>query len=381
MRTQYLLDDVRRRTGEAVRRVLARQAHDRRARRRRRALMAGVLAGAAAGTWGLWAAWQWAFAPAPVAGRVAEAHVPEHQRSGPLANPWGAGTPVLGERGPEGAASGAMSAAATAGAASAAQQAPTRPDATLASPAAQAAVRAALTQLRGSARAADFVRQAMESRDPPALAAAWMAERHCRHVAQWRLTLEWRMRAQNPGARPDPNAPLPAAGVHPQLRTLHARCGDMPEDSAVDSALAAAGFGATGDLPEPTRRPLDLARAVSVGDPVLLATVIDAASAEEVNTYLARHTRAAAAADTPADVLKAALWLASCRAGAAAGGAGAARGGHPACAEHPALWLACTQQGLCDARDLHDLLLRTMPADLWHTSERLAAELVPLMGK
>ncbi|MBL8341395.1 MAG: hypothetical protein JNL30_07985 [Rubrivivax sp.] len=389
MPTQYLLDDVRRRTGDALRRWLAGQEQDRRRRRRRLAVVGASLAGGAVG---LWAVWHLGLAPAPGPERAAQAPVPDHQRAGPLANPWGAGTPVVGERGSEvAAAASAVMAAPAAAAASAAAEAtaeaaraagPVAGLAALAAPGAREAVGASLSQLRGSARAADFAKQALAGRDAARLTAAWMAERECRQVAQWRLMFEWRTRATQPGVRVDPAAAVPTSGVHPLLRALLARCADMPDDAAVEAALAAAGFPATPDLAESTRRPLDVARAAALGDPLLLATVIDASGAEELEAYVAQRLPQRTPPASP-EVLKAALWLASCRTAAAAGAAGASAApsrGAPTCAEHPALWQACTQSGLCDARDLHDLLLRTMPADQFHATERLAQALAPSMG-
>ncbi|MBL8326249.1 MAG: hypothetical protein JNJ89_14955 [Rubrivivax sp.] len=383
MRTQYLLDDVRRRSGDALRRWLVSEELGRRQRWQRLAVAAVSLAVVALSSW---VVWRHVLAPAPGPERAAESPVPEHQRSGPLANPWGSGAPVVGERGSDAAvasAAFAASAAATAAAQAAADAARAAgPVAVLAGPGAREATGAALSQLRGSARAADFARQALAGRDAAPLVAAWMAERECRQVAQWRQMFEWRTRATQPGVRADPAAAVPIAGVHPLLRTLLARCADMPDDAAVEAALAAAGFPATPDLAESTRRPLDVARAAALGDPLLLATVIDASSPEELQAYVAQSLpQRAPLAPASLEVVKAALWLASCRAAGAGGpGAGAASSrSAPACAEHPALWQACTQAGLCDARDLHDLLLRTMPADQFHATERLAQALVPAL--
>ncbi len=387
MRTHYLLDNARRRAGDAVRRFMAQREQADRQRRRRLALAAGVLllGGGAA-----WALWRMAFAPPAVPAPVAQASVPAHQQSGPLANPWGPGTPVVGERGAEGAA--AASTAAAASSAPVERAVAARPEALLATPAGREALRVALARLRGTARAADFVQPALQATDPAALAVAWMAERQCRQVAQWRLMAEWQARALNPGMRIDPAAPASVPGMSAQLRGLVQRCADMPVDNRIEEALVSAGFASTSELTEPTRRPLDLARAVAVGDAVLLATVLDASTAEEVGAWVAARVPQRGPAEQPPDVLKSAFWLASCRAGegaAAAGGntprsgAGAVSGAQRAAcgADHPAVWQACMQQGLCDARDLHDMLLRTLSTEDWHASERLARQLVPLMGR
>ena len=371
MRTQYLLDDVRRRAGGALRRLLAHQEHAKRERYRRAAFAIGVLALLAGTTW---AVWRVAFAPPEVQAPAAQASVPEHQLSGPLANPWGPGTPVMAERGAEAPAAAASSAPA------ATDPAMARGEPKLDSPAARDAMRAALAQFRTSPRAAEFVNKAMQGGDPAQLAVAWMAERQCRQVAQWRQMFEWRTRAMQPGARNDPLASLPATGVSPQLRTLVTRCVDMPNANLLEAALASAGFATSPELTEPTRRPLDLARAVALGDATMLATVLDTSTAEETSAWVAARTaqRGAGPPETDIEVLRAALWLASCRAGSGGGGAGNKRAD---CADHPAVWQGCTQQGLCDARDLHDLLLRTMSTQEWHASERLAQMLAPLMGR
>jgi hypothetical protein len=78
------------------------------------------------------------------------------------------------------------------------------------------------------------------------------------------------------------------------------------------------------------------------------------------------------------EVRRAALWLASCRDRADARATAAQR---QACQEHPAVWQACMQRGLCDIRDLNDLLLRTLPADQWQAAERLAQVLAPKLGR
>jgi hypothetical protein len=389
MRTLYLMDDVRRRAGEAVRRILAAEHTARQVRRRRAWLGLALAAGVAGAGWVLWRAGS---APPQERAPAAQASVPAHQQSGPLANPWGSGAPVLGEAPSRAAAavgaSGVSAVASGAGRDGASGAAP-KADVSLAGDAAREAVRAAVGQWRVSARAADFVAKAMQSGEPAQLAVAWMAERQCRQVAQWRLMFEWRARAVKPGARADTTSVVPVSGVHPQLRSLLGRCVDMPEDSAFDAALAAAGFAATSDLPESTRRPLDLARAAALGDPTLLASVVDASTAEDLLEWVVARTsrRGASAPETSIEVAKAALWLASCRAAAGGGGAAAAaQGAAPtaksaSCHDHPALWQACTQQGLCDARDLHDLILRTMPADQWHASQRLAQWLAPEIGR
>lgn len=370
MRTQYSLDDVRRRAGGALRRLLAQQEEAERGRRRRLALVAGLVALAAGGGWGAWLVWHAAFAPATVAAPAAQASAPAHQQSGPLANPWGSGKPVTMAQTDE-AASAPSPAAGASGpsGASGASGAPagTRPG-VAALPPTRDSLRQMLAQLRASGNAAERADAALQSGDPAALAIAWMAERHCRQVTHWQQIHQWRQRA----------APNQAArgGPAPTMQ-----CESMPEAGEIEAALVAAGFPAGVDsATELTRRPVDLALAVSVGDPLLLAEVLEASDGERIAQQLLAWGADRRDLLTP-EVQRAAIWLASCMPLDAAGRPGNSAALQVQCREHPALWQACMHQGLCDVRDLRDLLLRTMPAEALGATERLARWLAPRMGR
>ena len=390
MRTTYLLDRVRRRRAGALGASDAAGAEANLTMRRRRwGLAAAVLLGAGlvVAGWALWSPLGRTTAPAP----AAAASVPAHQWSGPMANPYGNGPAVVAERGVEAPASAAgagvpvqtanaTSATSAAGASTGASAASA--GANFTTPAARQAVAAALARWRAGPRGGEFVTQALQSGEPAALLVAWMASRQCQEVAQWRLVTEWRYRATTPGARAEAVAPPPLpAGTSASLRSLAARCVDMPDQNQVDTALAGAGFAAT-NLPEPTRRPLDLSAAASLGDPGVLAAVVDATPLEDLIAWVTSRNRGPSAAPTQPslEVLRGAFWLASCQ-GSGAGSGGSSAATRPNCQDHPAVWQACTQQGLCDGRDLHDVLLRTLPADVWHASDRLARELAPLLGR
>lgn len=144
--------------------------------------------------------------------------------------------------------------------------------------------------------------------------------------------------------------------------------------------MEAAGSPATsGETTEMTRRPLDLALAISVGDPLLLAEVLEATPAERVTAQL--QSWGADTRDLSPEVQGAALWWASCLAPEARRSGATSGALQPACREHPALWQGCAYQGLCDMRDLRDLLLRSLPVDALNASERLARWLAPRLGR
>ncbi|MBI5720336.1 MAG: hypothetical protein HZC37_21890 [Burkholderiales bacterium] len=370
MRTQYSLDDVRRRAGGALHRLLAKQAQAERGRRKRAALVAGALVVAAGAGWGSWRVWHLAFAPAAVPAAAA-ASAPAHQQSGPLANPWGSGKPVTAAPADDAAASAPVPAAAASGP-TGTRGPGTPPDGAPAGvgalPPARDALRQALAQLRAGGNAAERVNAALQSGDPAALAIAWMTERHCRQVTHWRQIHEWRQRAA-------PNQPA-RSGPAPTMK-----CDAMPEAGQIEAALQAAGFPADVDsASELTRRPLDLALAVSVGDPLLLAEVLEASDGERVAQQLQAWGADPRDLQTP-EIQRAAIWLASCLPLDAAGRPANSAQLQAPCREHPALWQACMHQGLCDVRDLRDLLLRTMPADALGATERLARWLAPRMGR
>ncbi|MFO1287662.1 MAG: hypothetical protein U1F49_14710 [Rubrivivax sp.] len=335
-------------------------------------LAAAAVVAAAVAAWLTWRALaEPDAAPAdPLAG------VPAHQRSGPLANPWGAGPAVLGsERAAEPPAA-------------APAPAPRRehPASALSAPGASDAVRAALAQLRAQPHAAPYVRRALADGEGVALVVAWMAERQCRQAAQWRQISHWRQRAAPAVAGGGVGvAGQATAGSGPG----EAQCRDMPETDAVEEALKNAGFAAAaepGHL-ELTRRPIELTLALEVGDPLLVAEVLEATAPDVAKQQLLAAPWKLDARDLQdPDVVRAAVWLASCapqRAGASASaGAGTGTGTqqHPACRDHPALWQACMHQGLCDARDLRDLVVRSMPAEAAGTVERLARSLLGRMN-
>jgi len=323
-----------------------------------------LLAAALAMSWRAWFA-------APATSAPSTAPVPEHQRTGPLANPWGNAPPANASRAEELAAAAAASAAA-ASAASAASSAPA-PSASLAPPTREA-VRAALARLRAGATTGAFVGSALKSREPAALVAAWMAERQCRQWLHGQQMMEWRARAGPGRGGPGGAAPGASAMALPP-------CEVLPESGLVDEALAAAGFVVAAEGPaELTRRPADFAFAVAVGDPALLAEVLDASDGERVAQQL--QAWGADARDLAApEVVRAAAWLASCTPLDATGRASTAATLLPACRDHPVLWQACLHHGLCDARDLRDLYLRTMQADTLGTIERLARWLAPRIGR
>jgi len=325
-----------------------------------------LLAAALAMSWRAWFA-------APAASAPSMAPVPEHQRTGPLANPWGNAPPASASRAEELAAAAAASAAAAAPAASSAPAS----SASLAPPTREA-VRAALARLRAGATTGAFVESALKGREPAALVAAWMAERQCRQWLHWRQMMEWRARAvpgrDGPGGGPGGAAPGASAMALPP-------CEGLPEPGLVDEALAAAGFAVAAEGPaELTRRPVDFAFAVAVGDPPLLAEVLEASEGDRVAQELQAWGADARDLGAP-EVVRAAAWLASCTPLDATGRASNAATLRPACRDHPALWQACLHHGLCDARDLRDLYLRTMQADTLGTIERLARWLAPRMGR
>jgi hypothetical protein len=217
-----------------------------------------------------------------------------------------------------------------------------------------------------------FVQASLQGGDAAALVATWMAERQCRHFMHWRRIEQWRQRA---------NAQPAAAGARGAGAALLPLCEAMPEPTAVEEALAAAGFPAyTGGGPELTRRPIDLAQAVAVGDPLLLAEVLEATDGEVVLQLLRAYGADARDLVLP-EVARAALWLASCTPQDTNGRPSGAGALQRACAEHPALSQACLDQGLCDARDLRDLLLRSMQPGELATAERLGRGLVGRMGR
>lgn len=311
-------------------------------------------------------AWRFWLAPpaAPVVS-AASAAIPAHQRTGPLANPWGNEAPVTAPRADEPAAASATAAASAAiTGAAAASGGVDVPAVRGGVPPSRDAVRQALARLRGASGAA-FVHAALKDRDAAALVAAWMAERQCRQATQWRMVMEWRRRGtqDRAAAVPGPNA----ASV--------ARCEAMPEPGLLEEALAAAGFPAVVDLAtEATRRPIDFALAVAVGDPLLLADVLEASDADRVGQQLRAWGADGRDLLSP-EVQRAAVWLASCTTPSASTTLLAA------CREHPALWQACLNEGLCDLRDLRDLTLRTMSATEAGAVERLARWLAPRMGR
>lgn len=321
-----------------------------------------------------WAAWRLLATPQPAV-REPQASVPEHQRSGPLANPWGTGPAVVGgERAVEPGASSTLASASAA--ASAAR--PRDPTAWLAAPAALDAVRAALAQLRASPGAAEFVQRALQGLEPAALVAAWMIERQCRQAVQWRQIVQWRERIA-PGR---PAARSADSGSGSGSTVSETRCREMPEASAIDSALSTAGFVPAADqAPELTRRPIALAMAMQIGDPVLTAEVLQATDSSGLPPQLQAMPGIDPRDLTDPQVARAAVWLASCAPRDAAGRAIAnSTGLHEACRDHPALRDACLQQGLCDLRDLRDLLLRTLTAQELGACERVARALVAATG-
>lgn len=333
------------------------------------ALGAGALITAAA-----WLVWQ-AAAEREALPADPRNSVPAHQREGPLANPWGAGPAVLGsERAAEPAAPATPPGAAPGRGATAA---------TLAAPGAREALRAALAQLRAQAQAGEFVRRSLANDDAASLVAAWVAERHCRQAAQWRQVAEWRQRAGAPAERRGADAGGQAAGGGSSLG--QAQCQDMPEAEAVEEALKTAGFAAPAEAGplEPTRRPLDLTLALEVGDPLLVAEVLGASAPHEVVQQLQAAPWKLDARDLiDVQVVRAAVWLASCapqRLGSG-GAAGAGAQLNPACRDHPGLRQACLHEGLCDLRDLHDLVVRSMPAAAAGVAERLARTLSQRAG-
>ena len=336
------------------------------------ATLALLLLGALAAIWAVRALLVPAAEPVP-----AVAPVPEHQRSGPMANPWGSGVPVTSTRAEDTAAAASaaelVSAAASASVSSFASAAGAGASARAASaaPPSSEALRQALARLRAGPRAGEFVSTALQGGDKAAMVAAWMVERQCRQATQWRQITEWRARA---------GAVRPAAAAASPAFADAAQCQPMPDAGAIEAALEAAGFPTTTEqTTEMTRRPLDLALAVAVGDPLLLAEVLEATPPERVALQL--QAWGADARDLSPEAQRAALWWASCMAPQARA-AGATSGALlPACREHPALWQACAFQGLCDVRDLRDMLLRSLPADALSASERLARWLAPRIGR
>jgi hypothetical protein len=374
VRKHFVIDPARRRAraldGEAGPAEGAAQAA---AGARRRALV--LLAALVAVSAGAFAVWRFWLAPpvAPVAAPAAV--VPEHQRSGPLANPWGNEAPVTASRAEETAA--AASAATPAATAAIAASGPGAGPVGRGVPPSRDAVREALARLRSAGKPAEFLTAALQGGDAAALVAAWMAERQCRQTAQWRQVMEWRRRGSQERAPPGPA---------PSAASL-ARCVSMPEPELLEAALAAAGFPTVVDIAtEPTRRPIDFALAVAVGDPLLLAEVLEASDVDRVGQQLRAWGADARDLLSP-EVQRAAVWLASCTPPAppaapdAPGRAGNAAAQQAACREHPALWQACLNDGLCDVRDLRDLMLRTMSATEAGAVERLARALAPRMGR
>ncbi|MBL8290150.1 MAG: hypothetical protein JNL85_19340, partial [Rubrivivax sp.] len=334
-------------------------------RRRRIGVPLALAAAAVAAALGAgWLAWRALAEPQPLPADPS-AGVPEHQRSGPLANPWGSGPAVLGsERAAEPPAAAVAATAARAGAAPAREHTASA----LAAPGAREALRAALAQLRAQGLAAEFVRRALADGDAAALVAAWMAERQCRQAAQWRLISQWRQRAAAGGGI-GPGAGVPATGGS---AFSEAQCRGMPEPEAVEGALKAAGFTAPAEAGhlELTRRPIELTLALDAGDPLLVAEVLEATAPDAVRQQLQAAPWKLDPRDLQdPDIVRAAVWLASCaplRAGAPL---------QAACRDHPAFWQACMHQGLCDARDLRDLIVRSMPAGAAGTVELLARSL------
>ncbi|MCW5634021.1 MAG: hypothetical protein KIT17_11870 [Rubrivivax sp.] len=305
-------------------------------------------------------------APAPEV-----AQVPDFQRSGPLANPWGHGVPVQGADAPAAASAAGASAAAGAAVASsspaAARAAPTRES-----------LRDTLAALRDAGTAAAFVTTAIERGEPSALAVAWMVERHCRQRLHWQQIAQWRQRAGQATAAIGARG---SGAANAAATEALSRCDALPDAAALDAALEAAGFPATDDnVVEMTRRPVDLTLALAVGDPLLMAEVVDASSAERIGARL--QAWGADPRDLQPDTQRAALWLATCYPRDARGQPLVnAAGLQPACRDHPALWHACMHQGLCDARDLRDMLLRTLPPAALAASERLARELAARVAR
>lgn len=366
MRKQYVLDVVRRR-GRVQGAGDAADGGPRAAGGGRRGLVLALLAGAGVLAAGL--AWHTWIEPAATAPSEAAAPVPEHQRSGPLANPWGNAAPVTSTPADDAAAAAAQAAAA-AGASAPSPFVPPAP----------AAVRQALARLRGGGEglaagrdAPAFMKAALQGGDGAALVAAWMAERQCRHLMHWRRIDEWRRRA-------NPQAPAAAARPGPEAGAV-AVCEAMPDTAAVEEALAAAGFPPiAGGGPELTRRPIDLAQAVAVGDALLLAEVMEATEGEAAQQLLRAWGADARDLESP-EVMRAALWLASCTPLDVNGRPGGAAALKRACAEHPALSQACLNHGMCDARDLRDLLLRMLQPGELATAERLGRGVVSRMGR
>lgn len=353
----------------------------------RRAFVVTVLAALALlGLIAAWAVWRTWFAPDDPAAAAASAPVPEHQRSGQLANPWG-NAPAVPASPADEAAAAARAEAAAAAASAAASSALATSNATARPfvPPAREAVVQSLAKLRGGGDglvagrdALAFVQAALQGGDTAALVATWMIERQCRQLMHWRRMDEWRQRA---------NAGRPVAGASAgRGASLAPLCEQMPDARQVDEALAAAGFtlaaagAGQGTGPELTRRPIDLAQAVAVGDPLLLAEVIDATDIETARQLLRAWGADARDLESP-DVLRGALWLASCTPVDAAGRPAHTSALKRACAEHPALAQACQHHGLCEVRDLRDLLLKSLPPADLAVAERLARGVVGRMGR
>jgi hypothetical protein len=386
MRKTYVLDAAKRRARALMHGA---DGEEGAATRRRRLIAIGalLLLVAALAFWG-WRTFSASREPvAPAPGPV----VPEHQRSGPLANPWGGGAPSTGAE--DAAAAAAAASAAARGAQAGGTQAGVNgangvngqggPNAARAAgpiPPSREALREALAKLRaGGNNAVEYVAAALQSGDGAALVAAWMVERQCRLATHWRQVSEWRSRVDatrqaTPAAAMAARGPLGGAGNY---LPAFAACQPMPDVAGLEEALERAGYPPSNEqMIELTRRPIDLALAVSVGDPLLIAEVIDATPGHLITQRLQAWGVDARDLESP-EVVRAALWIASCT---PAGGA-ASSGMLPACREHPALLQACIQNGLCDARDLRDLFLRSMPADAMGASERLGRTLAARMGK
>jgi hypothetical protein len=342
--------------------------------RRRPKATAAVLLVAALGLGAL--TWKLFFAAPPEAVVLAPPTVPEHQRVGPLANPYGGGP---AETGPDRAAAAPTTASSPAvadaqGSAAGRRAAPPSLD----TPAAREALRAALAQWRSATRSAEYLAVAVQAREPAALVVAWMADRQCRDLAQWRQMLQWLKRAAE--TLPPGNAPAMPA-VSPALRQAMERCEAMPEDETLDGALADAGFAGNAAPNESIRRPIELAQAAAFGDATLLAAVLEAAPPQDLVTWIAARPTVAQlapqAGQATLPVLRGAMWLAACLNADAAGVALR----RAACQDHPALWHACMREGLCDVRDINDLLMRTLAADEVHAAGRLARAIAPLLGR
>jgi len=372
VRKRYVLDSLRRQAqARADARALA--GEEAGSARRRRAVLVLVALGVMAAAFAGWRAW---FMTPEATVAAPGAPVPEHQRTGPLANPWGNEAPVNATRAEE-AAAAASAAAATAAAAAAAASAAAGAEASAGggAPPARDAVRQALARLRGGGPAAEVVNAALKGGDGAALVAVWMAERQCRQLMHWRQISEWRSRGS-----PNPGGAAAGPGPGPMTASL-ALCESMPESGPIEAALAAAGFPASVDnATELTRRPVDFAFAVAVGDPLLLADVLEASDSDRVGQQLRAWGADARDLVNP-EVQRAAVWLASCTPLDAPGRPGGPAAVLAACKEHPAVWQACLHQGLCDVRDLRDLLLRSLSATEMGAVERIARTLAPRMGR